>query len=155
MRRKRFWIVALVLALVLALLPVRHIAWAATYTVTNTQDSGAGSLRQAITDANNHSGPDTIEFDELQSGLRREGIFSGAWTGGQKLAFALGPGAVGLALSLSGYSAGDVQPEEVARGIRVMFCLVTAALVLLSLVPLSRYPLTAEVFDDIKRRIRA
>ena len=30
MRRKRFWIVALVLALVLALLPARHIAWAAT-----------------------------------------------------------------------------------------------------------------------------
>jgi titin len=30
--------------------------------VTNTLDSGAGSLRQAITDANNHAGADTIEF---------------------------------------------------------------------------------------------
>jgi hypothetical protein len=32
----------------------------ATFTVTNTNDSGAGSLRQAIIDANNTSGTDTI-----------------------------------------------------------------------------------------------
>jgi len=30
--------------------------------VTNTQDSGLGSLRQAITDANNRPGPDDIDF---------------------------------------------------------------------------------------------
>src|SRR3954468_23709075 len=33
-----------------------------TYTVTTTADSGAGSLRQAITDANNHLGADEIHF---------------------------------------------------------------------------------------------
>ena len=32
----------------------------ATYTVTNTSDSGAGSLRQAILDANANTGADTI-----------------------------------------------------------------------------------------------
>src|SRR5262245_60454740 len=36
---------------------------AAVFTVTNTNDTGAGSLRQAITDANNATGPHTIEFD--------------------------------------------------------------------------------------------
>jgi choice-of-anchor C domain-containing protein len=35
----------------------------ATYTVINTNDSGAGSLRQAILDANANAGPDTILFD--------------------------------------------------------------------------------------------
>jgi len=38
----------------------------ATYTVSNTNDSGAGSLRQAIIDANasaNSGGPDTITFN--------------------------------------------------------------------------------------------
>ena len=36
---------------------------AATFTVTNTNDSGAGSLRQAILDANANAGADTIAFD--------------------------------------------------------------------------------------------
>ena len=35
----------------------------ATYTVVNTNDSGAGSLRQAILDANGSAGLDTIEFN--------------------------------------------------------------------------------------------
>ena len=38
-------------------------AWAAEFTVTNTNDSGTGSLRQAILDANTNAGPDTIKFD--------------------------------------------------------------------------------------------
>ena len=33
-----------------------------TYTVTNTNASGAGSLRQAILDANGNTGHDTINF---------------------------------------------------------------------------------------------
>src|SRR6266511_3569942 len=40
-----------------------------TYTVTSTADSGAGSLRQAITDANNHGGADRINF-AIGSGAR-------------------------------------------------------------------------------------
>jgi hypothetical protein len=38
-------------------------AQALTYTVTNTNDAGAGSLRQAINDANTNPGADTINFD--------------------------------------------------------------------------------------------
>jgi hypothetical protein len=38
------------------------VAGAATFTVTNTNDSGAGSLRQAMLDANGNAGPDTIDF---------------------------------------------------------------------------------------------
>jgi hypothetical protein len=38
-------------------------AVAATYTVANTNDSGAGSLRQAIVDANNNPGADKIVFN--------------------------------------------------------------------------------------------
>jgi hypothetical protein len=80
MRRRRFWIVALVLALVLTLMPVPP-TYAATITVNSTTDVNDGdtssianliadpgadgviSLREAIIAANHTSGSDTIEFD--------------------------------------------------------------------------------------------
>jgi hypothetical protein len=40
----------------------------ANFTVTNLLDLGAGSLRQAILDANSTSGADTIDFDSVLSG---------------------------------------------------------------------------------------
>jgi hypothetical protein len=43
-------------------------AWAETLTVTNTDDSGAGSLRQAIADANADAGEDAIGFAPSLSG---------------------------------------------------------------------------------------
>ncbi|NTU62887.1 MAG: hypothetical protein HGB05_05660, partial [Chloroflexi bacterium] len=39
------------------------------YTVSNTNNSGAGSLRQAITDANGHAGADTIQFNISGTGV--------------------------------------------------------------------------------------
>ena len=41
---------------------------ASTYHVTNTGDTGAGSLRQAIDDANNNAGADIIVFDAGSAG---------------------------------------------------------------------------------------
>lgn len=43
-------------------------AFAQPYTVTNTNSSGAGSLAQAITDANNNPGADVIEFNLAGAG---------------------------------------------------------------------------------------
>src|SRR5262249_42218564 len=40
-----------------------------TFTVTNTNDSGAGSLRQAIEDANNNPGEDRVQF-QIQQGTQ-------------------------------------------------------------------------------------
>jgi hypothetical protein len=45
------------------------VAPATTFTVTNTNDSGAGSLRQAILDANANAGVDLITFS-IGSGLK-------------------------------------------------------------------------------------
>jgi hypothetical protein len=42
---------------------------AATFTVTNTADSGAGSFRQALLDANAAVGPDTIAFNIPGAGV--------------------------------------------------------------------------------------
>ena len=51
------------------LLPAAGLAFANTYAVTTTGDSGAGSLRQAILDANANPGADTISFSIAGSGV--------------------------------------------------------------------------------------
>ena len=50
------------------------MAAAATFTVTNTADSGAGSLRQAILDANANAGLDTIAFNVSGAGCDGSGV---------------------------------------------------------------------------------
>src|ERR1051325_6554336 len=57
-----------VLTVIVGWMPVPGLA--ATYTVTNTNDSGAGSLRQAILNANASPGPDTINFNIAGGGLK-------------------------------------------------------------------------------------
>jgi hypothetical protein len=49
-------------------------ASAATFNVTSTADSGAGSLRQAITDANGAAGADTIAFNVSGAGCDAGGV---------------------------------------------------------------------------------
>ena len=61
--KKARWALALSLA--------AAAASAGTFNVTNTNDSGAGSLRQAILDANTAVGADTIAFNITGSGVHK------------------------------------------------------------------------------------
>jgi hypothetical protein len=54
---------------ILGLLLVAAAASANTYTVTSTADTGPGTLRQAILDANANAGPDTIAFNIAGGGV--------------------------------------------------------------------------------------
>lgn len=49
--------------ILVSLLLLSSPVFSATYTVTNCDDSGAGSLRRAINDANGHGGGDLIRFN--------------------------------------------------------------------------------------------
>src|SRR2546423_14086923 len=53
-----------------ALLFIHTAAADNTYTVSNTLDTGPGSLRQAILDANTQAGSDTIAFNIPGTGVR-------------------------------------------------------------------------------------
>ena len=57
------------LVLAIGALASAALAGANTYTVTSTADSGAGTLRQAILDANANPGADTIAFNVIGSGV--------------------------------------------------------------------------------------
>lgn len=69
-----------IVALALGFLALPHSAKAATYTVTTTDDAGAGSLRQAITDANANGGADQIDFAIAGSGPHTITLTSGGLT---------------------------------------------------------------------------
>jgi trimeric autotransporter adhesin len=70
--RSKALAIGLVLAalMALSLMGTAKPAHARDFTVINTNDSGAGSLRQAITDANNTPGADVIRFDIPGSGVK-------------------------------------------------------------------------------------
>src|SRR4051794_32941511 len=69
----------------------------ATFTVVNTFDLGAGSLRQAITDANASPGADTINFNIAPSGVQTIAVDSQlpAIAGGVTIDATTEPGWVG------------------------------------------------------------
>ncbi len=70
-KRRTSFVITVVVLVVLGVLSAglfARPAHASTFTVTNTDDSGAGSLRKAIEDANNNgAGADTIKFNIPES----------------------------------------------------------------------------------------
>ncbi|MEN0128078.1 MAG: MFS transporter [Brevundimonas sp.] len=96
--------------------------------------------------------PDVASVDARTRGVDRAGVLGGVWTAGETAGLALGPTLVLALLAATGFVSrtGDeiaAQPAPALTGIVVAFSLLPAALVALSLVPLSRYRLTAEVVD--------
>jgi Na+/melibiose symporter-like transporter len=54
---------------------------------------------------------------------------------------------------LSGFVREGVQPESLAVGVRVIFCLFPALMILIGFLPFSRYRLTEEEFERVKEKI--
>ena len=101
--------------------------------------------------------PDTIEYDHIQTGMRREGIFSGFWMAIEKAGNALGALVVGIILSLMGFveSSGGVrveQSESALNGILIAFAVVPVGLMLTSLFILRWYRLDEESLQQMKAR---
>ncbi|WP_426592036.1 MFS transporter [Cellulomonas sp. McL0617] len=96
--------------------------------------------------------PDVVSVDARERGEDRAGVLGGVWTAGETAGLALGPTLVLGTLAVTGFvskTAGQTvaQPGSALTGISLAFSLLPAALALLSLVPLSRYPLSADVVD--------
>lgn len=103
--------------------------------------------------------PDVIEFDELKTGERREGIFYGVWGMTGKVSGALGSAMCGWGLALFGYVK-DVPQTDLSRlGIRLMFTVIPAVLLLVCVPMLIKYPITreshAKVMAELAERRKA
>ena len=93
--------------------------------------------------------PDVAAEDAKRSGVNRIGMISGLWSGFELLGLALGPALLGIILAIGGYaeaSGAAVQQSDAAKwAIVIGVSLVPAVLCFVSLVPLSRYRLDAQL----------
>ncbi|MDX2242899.1 MAG: MFS transporter [Leptolyngbyaceae cyanobacterium bins.302] len=103
--------------------------------------------------------PDVVEFDELHTGQRREGIFYGFMTLAQKICRGLGLFLIGLAMKQAGFKesvAGQALPEQPAAALEAIHwvtAILPIILILISLVLVYFYPITREVYDGILLRL--
>lgn len=89
--------------------------------------------------------PDVVEYDELLSGQRREGLHYGMWGMVCKVTSALAMAISGWGLELFGYVEGaDVQSGPAMLGIRILFSALPVLLLALCIPLLIKYPITKE-----------
>jgi GPH family glycoside/pentoside/hexuronide:cation symporter len=102
-------------------------------------------------------GADVIDYDELQTGKRREGAFTacGSWI--MKVGMAVGAGASGVILSMTGFDAtlGGGQTAHTLFMIRFLLAAVPIAGILLALVMIYYFPLTPAKMAEIRVQLEA
>lgn len=99
--------------------------------------------------------PDVISHDEHTSGPGQAGTFTGIWTAGETVGFALGATAVSLILAATGYvstvaGAAVVQPDAAVTGIVLSFSILPAVLMAASLLTLRHYRLRRADIDAVE-----
>ena len=101
--------------------------------------------------------PDVQEYDYLSTGLRREGVFAGAYNMVEKAAFMGAPMLIGLILWLLGYQStvdnqAIQQDPSALTGIRISIAIVPAVCNLLAGIVLLRWNLTREMLDELRAK---
>ncbi|MFQ5398589.1 MAG: MFS transporter [Anaerolineae bacterium] len=105
--------------------------------------------------------PDVVEFDELQTGQRREGIYYGFFVFLQKLGMSLGMAASNLILDAAGYvkpafagaALAPAQPDAVLTALRTFVSLVPAGILMVSFIFVYKYPITRARFSEIQTEL--
>jgi GPH family glycoside/pentoside/hexuronide:cation symporter len=100
---------------------------------------------------------DIMDYDELQSGKRREGAFTACKSWIMKMGMALGTLASGEILANTGFDAklGASQSEHALFMIRFLLAAVPVVGIVLALVAVGNLSLSAEIMADIRRRLEA
>lgn len=94
--------------------------------------------------------PDVVDLDELQTGLRREGLYFSAVVFLQKFGVAIALFASGVLLGVSGFVSGaDVQPAAALWTIRILMGPLPAILLLGSLWFAYQYPISRDRHQQI------
>ena len=99
---------------------------------------------------------DVIDLDELNSGLRREGIFGAIYWWMVKFGFAIAGGLSGVIISLVGFDSGSaVQPEGAIDGLRLAFSGIPITGTLIAMFVMRNYSVTEESAGEVRKILDA
>ncbi len=105
--------------------------------------------------------PDTVDYDELQTGQRREGVFYGLFVFIQKIGLALALGVSNVVLGIGGYVNPIVpgeflpQPDSVLLTLRILVSFFPLTLLILSIPLVVAYPITRKRFQEMQDELEA
>ena len=100
--------------------------------------------------------PDVIEFDELERGRRREGVFFSLFTFGQKTAGSVGVFANGIVVAVFGYQQGvATQTDFTVSGLELIVGPVAAVIFGLAIFLTWRYPITRSAHRRAQEELAA
>ena len=98
---------------------------------------------------------DTLDFDQLNSGLRQEGIYAGFEVFARKISVKVVLAAVGPVLGWSGYvQSAAVQPPTALWAIRLLVSVAPSVILALALILAWKYPLSREGHMEIQEQLR-
>jgi len=97
--------------------------------------------------------PECVDYDELKTGQRMEGMYTGFLTFLQKLASSFAILITGWVLGLSGYKAGAEQTVRTLMSIRVLLGVVPCIMLFSSIILAFFYPITRKRFAEIREEL--
>jgi glycoside/pentoside/hexuronide:cation symporter, GPH family len=99
---------------------------------------------------------DVVDYDELETGQRREGSFAACQSWITKVGIALGVGSSGWILQFTGFNAKlPVQSEHAIFLIRILLTGIPVTGLFIALLVVLRFPLTEQRMHDIRARLEA
>jgi GPH family glycoside/pentoside/hexuronide:cation symporter len=99
--------------------------------------------------------PDVVDYDRLETGEYRGGMYYGVWGLALKVSEALGLAASGWVLQLYGYEANVEQSAHTLLGIRLFFGPIPGLFFVLALPLLIWYPITRKTHAEMREKLAA
>ncbi len=96
---------------------------------------------------------DVSDYDRVETGKYRSGIYYGVWGLATKISEALAMAAVGWILSGFGYVANVEQSFNALLGIRLFMCIIPAVCIFIGVPFLIKYPITRKSHAEVRARL--
>jgi GPH family glycoside/pentoside/hexuronide:cation symporter len=97
---------------------------------------------------------DVCDVDELNTGLRREGMYGAVYGWILKIGVSVGLFLSGFILTMAGIEpSAEIQSADAIRNLRILFSTVPFIFTMGAVFLIARYPLTEEKVEELKHKL--